>query len=354
MTVQKLFLTILLSSVFLLAEAHVLVKSHVYSPNNADKAASYESVSFKDGSFSTTLDGYLLEGYEKQGAGFCVSLVDENTGDILSTTTLASRPKSIGVSSKSLFITDNKGTLTTYSVASDAVQIKGSSVRLRRGPSTNAQIFNDPYTKGPAYPASGDLLACLGQDVEWYKVSYMGEELYVSKRFSEVYKSVASDSNIQLYRLWCDNHQSNSDSAHIVRRPVAFSNVTMDEDGNFIRVGLSRDCAAVFTSSDKDPLFVLEAEPATLHILPAAHCVRHFVTRADGYQREELYFFRGEKLKDVWTCTSEPKDGTQEVQKRFTKTIFGHETEITEQEYFDRRKYIEKAKEFDFISKIKL
>lgn len=347
-------MTILLSSMYLLAEAQVLVKANVYNPKDASKADVHETVSFKDGSFSTTLEGYLLEGYEKQGAGFSVSLVDKNTGDILSSTTLASRPKSVGISSKSLFITDNKGILNVYSVASEAVQIKGNSVRLRRGASTNAEIFNDPNTKGPAYPSSGDLLACLGQDLEWYKVAYMNEVLYVSKRFSEVYKSAASDSNIQLYRLWCDNHQLNSDSTRIVRRPVAFTNITMDEDGIFIRVGLSRDCAAVFTSSEKDPVFVIEAEPATLHILPAAHCVRHFVSNSEGYQREELYFFRGEKLKDVWTCTSEPKEGTQDVQKRFTKTIFGHETDITEQEYFDRRKYIEKAKEIDYISKIKL
>lgn len=61
------------------------------------------------------------------------------------------------------------------------VVVNGDNVRLRWGASLNATIYSDNRGKA-IYPSKGDRLNYLGQTGDWYKVSYNGNTLYISKK----------------------------------------------------------------------------------------------------------------------------------------------------------------------------
>lgn len=61
------------------------------------------------------------------------------------------------------------------------VVVNGDNVRLRWGASLNASIYSDNHGKA-IYPNKGARLTYLGQTGDWYKVSYNGNTLYISKK----------------------------------------------------------------------------------------------------------------------------------------------------------------------------
>ncbi|MCR4853901.1 MAG: hypothetical protein K5893_09965 [Prevotella sp.] len=67
------------------------------------------------------------------------------------------------------------------------VVINGVNVRLRTGPSTNYPYFT--WNDGsPCYLPKGSYLNYLGQAGDFYKCSYQGHTVYISKKFSYITK----------------------------------------------------------------------------------------------------------------------------------------------------------------------
>ncbi len=67
--------------------------------------------------------------------------------------------------------------------AGDVVEVTGTNVRLRIEPNLNGAIYKD--SKGsPVYPAKGEKLEYLGESGDFYKVTFNGKQLFISKQFT--------------------------------------------------------------------------------------------------------------------------------------------------------------------------
>ena len=73
------------------------------------------------------------------------------------------------------------------SSSSALVRVTGTHVRLRKGPGTEYSIYSDS-AGNPIYPDEGDCLEYVGQDGDWYNVSFKGQSLWISKQFSQLTK----------------------------------------------------------------------------------------------------------------------------------------------------------------------
>lgn len=92
--------------------------------------------------------------------------------------------KSVYISKKFARLTtpnDNNKASSSKNAAAKHVVVNGENVRLRWGASLNATIYCDNKNK-PIYPSKGAKLNYLGQTGDWYKVSYNGNTLYISKK----------------------------------------------------------------------------------------------------------------------------------------------------------------------------
>ena len=68
--------------------------------------------------------------------------------------------------------------------ASKMVQITGTGVRLREGPGLNYDFlkWKDGTTRAPK---KGEKLVCVGEEGDWYKVSYAGGYYYIFKQYAK-------------------------------------------------------------------------------------------------------------------------------------------------------------------------
>ena len=66
-----------------------------------------------------------------------------------------------------------------------SVVVTGTNVRLRRGPSLQAEILTDFYGKN-IHPNKGEYLEYIGEADSFYKVRYHGEEVWISKDFTSL------------------------------------------------------------------------------------------------------------------------------------------------------------------------
>ena len=90
---------------------------------------------------------------------------------------------------KSLFISKDFSRLVNnddnrrYTVDKNTryVVVNGNNVRLRYGPSTNANIYRDKRG-APIFPTKGCMLIYAGQTGDWYKAYYDGRIFYISKK----------------------------------------------------------------------------------------------------------------------------------------------------------------------------
>ena len=65
------------------------------------------------------------------------------------------------------------------------VVIDGSDLRLRLGPSTNADTFKWPDGTN-RHPKVGERFPFLGEEGDFYQIEYYGNVLWVSKQFTHV------------------------------------------------------------------------------------------------------------------------------------------------------------------------
>ncbi|MBQ6087436.1 MAG: zinc-ribbon domain-containing protein [Bacteroidales bacterium] len=66
-----------------------------------------------------------------------------------------------------------------------SVVVTGVNVRLRRGPSLEAEIVTDFYGNN-VHPNKGDYLEYVGEASDFYKVRYNGEEVWISKDYTSL------------------------------------------------------------------------------------------------------------------------------------------------------------------------
>ena len=82
----------------------------------------------------------------------------------------------------------NSNSYSSSSYCPSRVRVTGVHVRLRTSPTTNSNYNIVTYTNGqPVYPDKGEVLECVGQASDFYKVRYLGYTYYISKQFTEPY-----------------------------------------------------------------------------------------------------------------------------------------------------------------------
>ena len=133
------------------------------------------------------LDRHLVAGYGGEGISDRVCLIDRLTGATLQRAPLPSQPVYIEAtaSQDTVYVSDYTGAVHRFLICDRCVRVMGRSVRLRRGPSTDDAVFTDARGK-TIYPRQGDMLAYLGQAGDFYKVRFRQQELYISRRYSEL------------------------------------------------------------------------------------------------------------------------------------------------------------------------
>ncbi|MBQ0116269.1 MAG: hypothetical protein KBT10_10450 [Bacteroidales bacterium] len=78
--------------------------------------------------------------------------------------------------------------------AATVVVVDGVNVRLRLGPSTNYGMLTNSHGR-PVYPAKGTRLTYYGTYGNFYKVSYNGYTVYISRDFSHLSNTGSSSYN---------------------------------------------------------------------------------------------------------------------------------------------------------------
>lgn len=63
------------------------------------------------------------------------------------------------------------------------VVIDGSELRLRLGPSTSSETLK-LGDESNCHPNVGEKLKCLGESIDFYKIDYKGNEVWVSKQYT--------------------------------------------------------------------------------------------------------------------------------------------------------------------------
>ena len=82
----------------------------------------------------------------------------------------------------------SSGSNSSSSYYPSRVRVTGVHVRLRTSPTTYSNDNIVKYSNGvPVYPEKGEVLECVGQASDFYKVRYMGYTYYISKQFTEPY-----------------------------------------------------------------------------------------------------------------------------------------------------------------------
>lgn len=309
------------------------------------------------------LDDYIVAGYGGSGVDDFITLIDRQNGLSYSTNPMPSAPAAIGTTNDNeglgIWFTDYKGILYRYRIASTGIRVTGSGVRMRQGPSTSDPIYNDPFTQRPCYPLEGDVLPYLGEEGDWYRVSFMGEELYISKQFSMRYDGEANSvTNRMLRDMIAQKLKEHDDSA--LRHPIFFVEQDIDGEGASEVLAITPSFTAVFTGNDKERRLVAQDTPLHLSIYPGLHAVRTYEGLSTGYEYEMLYFLKGDRVAEVWNYYSNPLGNIHEedevaVEQGFTRTIGnGKPQPITEEEYFAKRRLFDDAETFDYTEVIDL
>ena len=77
------------------------------------------------------------------------------------------------------------------------VTVTGNSVRLRVGPGLDYDFLK--WSNGTARcPKKGEKLTYLGEEGDWYKVSYAGQTLYIFKQYARLNAATATTYKVQI------------------------------------------------------------------------------------------------------------------------------------------------------------
>lgn len=227
---------------------------------------------------------------------------------------------------------------TSVNAQNRTVKVMGENVRLRLGPSTSADIYS--FESIPIYPAKGDILPMIGQQGDWYKVRFNGQELYISKRFCQLSKEKASNIDERIIEYLNQEFQLFGDE---VAKPLTV--VGIDIDGDNRAESLAQDANgkfAVFSTRDSlDCIGWFNSAEGVLFYMQKG-IFRFYNSTGAGYESEFYYVLQGSRLVAQYRRQSEPLGDVSKmrnirVKNTYTKVTYpGHVVEdITEESFWN-------------------
>ena len=129
-------------------------------------------------------DRYVYTGYGFTDEPDFIYLLDRSTGIVLTECPISSAHEYMQLTPEGLYVEDynNQGYLFRV-VEGNAVKVTGTGVRLRRGPSTSAEIYRNA-SGATVYPYYGDVLESWGEEGDFNKVRFDNQWLYISKLYT--------------------------------------------------------------------------------------------------------------------------------------------------------------------------
>lgn len=155
-------------------------------PKRESKASS--SSSYDDDDHSTSLFGFIWKVVKWVIIFFIVWFVYDNyiKGDNSKASEVKNASSNTSIEKNE--VKDNafsKENTIKYSNAKQHVVIDGSQLRLRLGPSTEAETFK--WKDGTnRHPKIGEKFECLGESGEFYQIDFHGHHLWVSKQYTHL------------------------------------------------------------------------------------------------------------------------------------------------------------------------
>lgn len=227
---------------------------------------------------------------------------------------------------------------TSVSAQNRSVKVMGENVRLRLGPSTTAAIYS--FESIPIYPDKGDILPMLGQEGDWYKVRFNGQELYISKRFCQLSKEKASNIDERIMEYLNQEFMLFGDE---VAKPLTV--VGIDIDGDNRPESLAQDANgkfAVFSTRDSLACIGWFNSAEGVLFYPTKGVFRYYNGVGAGYESEFYYVMQGSRLVAQYRRQAEPlgdihKQRNVRVKNTYTKVTYpGHVVEdIPEDTFWD-------------------
>lgn len=240
------------------------------------------------------LDKYLVSGFGGSDIDDYVYLIDRHTGVALDYVPTPTQPTYIEATrtQDTVYVVDYNSVIYRYLILDKCVHVTGSGVRLRRGPSTDHPIFSDADGR-PIYPLAGDNLVYLGQSGDFYKVRFKKQELYISKRYSEL-----RDHVLEKQKLLMRWQEELSNRGEYVAAPASILFVDIDKDGVDERICKDiNDNVAVFTARNQDYRLLFLDILENSHVYPSSGALRTYMDLSNGYVSESIYLLNNSRLQ---------------------------------------------------------
>ncbi|MBO6057514.1 MAG: hypothetical protein J6P64_04760 [Bacteroidales bacterium] len=240
------------------------------------------------------LDKYLVSGFGGSDIDDYVYLIDRHTGVALDYVPTPTQPTYIEATrtQDTVYVVDYNSVIYRYLILDKCVHVTGSGVRLRRGPSTDHPIFADADGR-PIYPLAGDNLVYLGQSGDFYKVRFKKQELYISKRYSEL-----RDHVLEKQKLLMRWQEELSNRGEYVAAPASILFVDIDKDGVDERICKDiNDNVAVFTARNQDYRLLFLDILENTHVYPSSGALRTYIGLSNGYVSESIYLLNNSRLQ---------------------------------------------------------
>lgn len=140
-------------------------------------------------------DRFIYCGYGFTNEPDFIYLIDRRYGITLTECPIETAHQYMELTAEGLYVEDYNENAYLFNVyEGNAVKITGTGVRLRQGPSTNAEIATDDSNRN-LYPLKGDVLQLWGEVGDFNCVRFNGEYLYISKQYSTLNVTPLYDSS---------------------------------------------------------------------------------------------------------------------------------------------------------------
>ena len=298
------------------------------------------------------LDKYVISGFGGSGIEDFVYLIDRRTGVALDYVPTQSMPQYIEATrtQDTVYVVDYNNIIYRYLIVDRCVHVTGRGVRLRRGPSTDHAIFSDAQGR-PIYPLAGDNLAYLGQSGDFYKVRFKQQELYISKRYTEL-----RNPKLEKEKLLTRFQEALYSRGEYVAAPVSILFVDVDDDGIDERICKDlNDQLAVFTARNQQHELLFIDNLDNTHIYPSSGAFRTYMSLSNGYESEAIYLVKNSRLQatylrenDTYSKILAPASSSQSAPSASSKSAAP--TKIKAKEYEAQRARLTAAPELTLDS----
>lgn len=300
------------------------------------------------------LDKYLVSGFGGTDIPDFVYLIDRPTGVALDYVPMPSQPMYIEATrtQDTVYVVDYNSVIYRYLILDRCVHVVSSGVRLRRGPSTSHEIFSDAQGR-PIYPIAGDNLVYLGQSGDFYKVRFKQQELYISKRYTELRDHMLEKQ--KLLKRWQEELSSRGE---YVAAPASILFVDIDDDGVDERFCKDfNDNMAVFTARNQDYQLLFLDSLENIHVYPSSGVIRTCMNLPSGSISEAIYQLKNSRLQAIYfrkddsytklvpLSSSARSAASTQVAPSASSTSVATPTKITPKEYESRRVPLNNARE---------